>query len=210
MSNDNEPADITKGEVKQIIEQNRMLAQQVQQFMAQAGEQPEEPKRRPGQKRNRFVDVLFLDNEPVVGLKNRGSDRTVMRLEEVEDPKMKGHFYMLADVVTRNKDGKETVHRDINWLELTTEGDHKSCPVLKSRSETWYIDLGRVMQQKLEEGKYTMKETDIEVDQTVTGKESFFVVDIDGTPVEIHEDYVNIVKTAPERVKTYEGTSEIS
>ena len=205
MSNDNEQANITQGELKQILEQNRKLSEQVQEVINQ-NQATQPPVRKPGEIRRSRVDILFLDGEPIVGLANRGSEQNATRLEEVEDPKQKGHYITFADVVTRNKQGKETVHRNINWLELTNEGDRKSCPVLKHRSETWYIDLGRVQQQVLEEGKYQMRDTGMEVDQTVTGKETYFVVDIDGTPVEIHEDYVNIVKTAPQRVKTYEGS----
>ncbi len=141
--------------------------------------------------KKRTVSILFVDNKPVVGMKNQGSEQRPQMLIEVVDPKNTSNRYLKADLFVKDiKTGKIETITDVNFVEFTREADRKQCPILEDRRRPWLIEQGVVNRAEVKD--YRTVETDTTVPVDIEGISGTLVIEIDGVPVEIHENYVNI------------------
>lgn len=155
--------------------------------------------------RRNNVTVMFLDGRPVVGMENVGTEMNPVKLYEVPDPRDNKKYVLRANLIVKNLvTGELEIIKGVNFMEFIQEGERRECVVVKNRNENWVIEQGTVLKKEVKE--YRTVELDIEVPLEITGTERYFMVDIDGKGVEIHEDYVNMAKSTPRPEKQYTGS----
>lgn len=194
-------------EAQALIAQVQALTQQVAAMSGGNNDQAVEG----GKVRNRpvrhhNVTILFIDEKPVIGMENVGTELNPSKLYEVPDPKNSKENILKANLIVRNlKTGQDEVIKGVNFMELILEGERRECKVLKNRDESWVIEQGVVLKKEVKD--YRTVELDVEVPLEISGTERYFMVEIDGKGVEIFEDYVNMAKSTPRPMKQYVGSS---
>jgi hypothetical protein len=173
---------VKASELATIIEMNRKLMEK----------ENGAPIEKPREVKDRNVTVFFIDNEPVIGYVNNGSESRPAYIYEKPDPIRAGEYLPFIDVITRNHTEKPY---KLNYLEFLREADRKECKVVKTDLEEWTVVQGRTRARTYEEGSYNMTENGTMVPVEVKGKTAVFTVELpDGTQCQIHERYVNINK----------------
>ncbi len=141
----------------------------------------------------RKVTILFIDNKPVVGMRNQGSEQRPQMLIEKPDPNDPRRRVLRGDLLVKNlKAGTIETIKDVDFLEFTREADRKECVIIEHKRFDWLKEQGMVNAVEVKDYRTIEKDTVVPVD--IVGFTSTYVVDIEGTPVEIHENYVNISK----------------
>jgi len=210
MAENNEGKTVTlpESEIAAILAQNAELASQVRHLITQGTDQSEDKgllRAKPVAKST--VTIMFIDEKPVVGIQNQGTELNPVKLVEVPDPLDKAKRIFRANLIVRDpKTEKLETISNIDFMDFVQEGERRECDVLKNRDERWVINQGMV--QKKEVKGYRMVELDVEVPALIEGTERYFIVDIDGKGVEVHEDYVNMAKSTPRAKKEYVGSAE--
>ncbi len=192
------PADekiYSAADVRELIEQNRKLLMEFDAFRSNAAE---------GARRSPITEeikqhvctVLFIDDKPVIGLKNKGSDKRPRYLYEKQDPTRRNEYFLYADVIilTGEDKGKpkyETV--TVEWGEFLENADRSECRIVESKKIPWEIEQGSTM-RRVVDPDYKI-EVDAPVPVIVKGYSQLLTVLLPtGEKVEIDEAYVNMSK----------------
>lgn len=179
---DDKMVTVSATELAAIIEMNKKLMEKLSGA----------PVEKPREITERKITVFFIDNEPVIGYVNRGSEVKPTYIYEKPDANRPGEYLPFVDVLTRNHLDKPY---KINYIEFLQESDRKECKVIKVEWKPWVINQGRTAARSFEEGTYNMTESGTIVPVEVKGKTGIYTVELpDGSQVEIHERYANINK----------------
>lgn len=142
--------------------------------------------------KERKVTVLFVNGKPLIGIKNMGSEAQPMKVYDEVDPHNNQKRILVAHVQLQNLETGAITTEKVNWVEFIRNAEKRELRVLKTNEEAWEIEQGVV--RKKEVDGYSTVELDVEVPLIVEGTVRVFVVDVNGTAINIHEDYVNIAK----------------
>lgn len=190
-------------EVKAMMDQIKSLTKTVQALTEAKAEQDENTglvrARNVG---NRTVTIMLVDGKAVIGLRNVGSPEQPVRLYEQPDPRDSKKYFLAADLIVKDlKTNEITTIEGVNFAEFIQQGERRECPILKMRGEEWSIDNGYTQKRELKGNDYKMQETELEVPLEVTGVDNYYVVDVNGTELEIFQDFVNMAKSTPRAEK---------
>lgn len=200
---DEEKVSMTTGELKALMTQMSTLTKQVTELTAKKADTPTGGARARREDKSSDHTIMFIDGKPVVGMVNKGTTNSPVKLYDIPDPLDKNKSIMGVDLQIKDlKSGEVEVIAGLNFLEFIQEGERRKCAVIRPIERKWYLDEGTVEQQEVKE--YSMEGKGVDVNLEVTGVERLYVMDIDGEEVEIHEDYVNMASAAPRREKTFE------
>lgn len=201
-----ETVEVNKEELAELVKlasQVPALIQQVQTLVdAKANQDVEGNKLKARPVNNRTVTIMFIDGQPIVGIENVGTDQMPVKLYEVADPFDKDKRILTANLQVLDTATNEVkTIKGVNFLEFIQQAERRECDILKMTGEQWVIEQGTTMKRVLEGDKYQMKDLGIEVPLAIEGTDYEYVVDIDGKPVTIHQDYVNMAKSTPKAEK---------
>lgn len=175
------------------MENNRQLLQHLNRITNNNAEETLPPGRK---KKEVKVTVATIDNQPVIGLVNKGDDDRPWFTWEEQDPRNPKKNVLLCDLIVldpKTKE-KETIKR-VNWIEFSDRGGRKECPIVNRKPKEWYIENGVTTRREVKSDKdFHMEETDEQVPDVVEGTEYEYVVDFNGTEISLHERFVNMVK----------------
>lgn len=189
-----ETVSVPKGELKEMMDQIANLTKVVQTLQGKDGAGAETRSVR--KRKEKKVTIAMIDNMPVIGMRNRGDEYSPMYTWTEIDPKDPRKEVMYTDLVVRNMEtNKEEVIERVNYLQFMDNGGKKECLVIKQTGEEWEKENGVVTKMILPDGdKYQMEDLDIDVPDVVLGTVFTYVVDFGGKALEVHENYVNIIK----------------
>lgn len=193
MSNEEAMVSVPKSEIEALVAQNAELINLIKQQQGANALNADSSLRR---KKEKKVTVATIDNKPVVRMVNKGDESAPWFTWTEQDPKNPRKEILLTDLVVLDPKTKtEEVIERVNWLEFMDKGGRKDCKVVKQRGETWEKENGVVTKRTVPDGDhYHMEELDMLVPDIVEGKEYHYVVDFNGEMVELHENYVNMIK----------------
>ena len=190
-------------EMKALMEQMSTLSKEVSRLTAGNADITKSKSRAKRTKEEPDMTIMFIDDKPVVGMVNKGSELNPVKVYEAPDPLDKDKRILKVDLqVLNQKTDTVEVIAGLNFLDFMQEGERQECKVIKIIERKWYLDEGTVEQQEVKE--YSMQGKGVDVTLEVAGVEYIYLMNIGGKEVEIHEDYVNMANSTPRREKTYE------
>lgn len=191
---DDDNVTIPKSQLDELLAQNREFLstqqqmQQQMQSMAAQMDQGYQPIVRDEADIQREIRVCFIDDVPVIGLKNRGTENRPLYIYERPDPNDPKRRIGYADVLML---GSEENPVSVEFLEFQREADSRSMKVLDVKEEPWTIEQGFV--NKKEWTGSEMIETAVRVPVKVKGvTRKFKVNDPKFGEFWIDEQWVNI------------------
>lgn len=190
-----EEVSINKTQLDELLEQNRQLLagqqardEQINQLLAN-----QDPNYRPvlrdeDEEKKIKVRVCFIDDKPVLGFANRGSEARPTFIYERPHPTDPNKRIGYVDLRVEGEDSPISVE----YTEFMREADARELLVVDVKEEPWTIEQGTVS-KKIWNGD-AMVETDQLVAVRAKGVHRTFVVERPGggEPITISEDYVNI------------------
>jgi hypothetical protein len=141
--------------------------------------------------KDRYVNLRFIDNKPIIGFKNRGSERTPTYAYTKPDPNQKGEQILMVDVFLLGE--KEAV--SITHADLRNETESYKCKIVKIKEEPWTIDQGEVEVKDIKYDKYRSEATGEFVPARVEGVSRTYIVEDpiqQGNTIELSEKVINI------------------
>ena len=189
-----ETVSVPKSEMAAILQQVADLTKVVSSIQGNSAlnAEPTSVRRRKDKK----VTIATVDGQPVVGMKNRGDEFHPMFTWTESDPKNPKREILYCDLEVRNMETNELeVIERTDYMQFMSNGGKQDCLVIKPKGEEWEKENGVVTKRVVPEGdKFSMEDLDIQVPDVVLGTTYTYVVDFNGKALEVHENYVNILK----------------
>lgn len=182
-----EKVEVDKADLKALMEQNKNLMARMEQLESGQGEQIFDPE---GTK-EREVTLLYVDGQPIVGFKNRGSEERAQYVYNKRDPNNPNEMLQYVTVLVRNPDSDEPKQYELEFTELLRNADKRNHKVIERKTKPWTKNQGQVTRKKID--GYSMTETGMVVPVNIKGEIAYYTLELeDGEELEILEDYVNL------------------
>lgn len=140
---------------------------------------------------DRAITVCFVNNKPVIGYVNRGTEDKPSYIYEGPNPARPTEYILFVDVILKGE--KDPLK--LQYIEFVEQSEKHECLVTGTRKEPWETVSGTTDRVTVPEGAYYMTPTGVIVPLEVRGVISFYTVTLpDGTSLELHERYANISK----------------
>lgn len=184
-------AEITDAELKELLENSRLLAQRVKDLEGVVGDGQSAPRvlKRITERR---VVVRMVDGKVVLGYHNRGTEARPAFVYEKPNPKKPSESINFVDLILEGMQKGEYI--TVEDREFRRETEKVTCKIVRTEEKEWTINQGTVRKKDVEE--YSMIELDYIVPVDIVGKTRWYVVELPEEKgrreVTLHESMVNI------------------
>lgn len=182
-------AEISDGELKEILASNRAMMKKIAEMETQLGAPQTRVLKRVTERK---VEIRMVNDKIVMGYHNRGSATRPAYVYEKQDPANPTQRLNYIDLVLES--AKKDEYITVPDRDFRRETERVKCRVIKVEEEEWIVNQGTVKKRAVEE--YSMIEQDYDVPVEIIGKTRWFIIELPAErgarQAKVHESMVNI------------------